>query len=176
MVQQANFNMEQQKQAPITIDETQGKFISVVGDTYRIVLSGAQTNGAFAVIDMLVPPNGGPGPHAHPAFHESFYVLDGEIEVKSEAGTYTAKKGATVEIPTGGIVHGFKNKTDTLAHLLCTVVPAGLDDFFLAIGKPVNAGEFLPPSAPSPEEVTQMEEIAKKYGQTLYPPDYLDTV
>jgi hypothetical protein len=48
----------------------------VVGDTYRIVIGGEQTNGAYAFIDMLIPPKGGPGPHSHAAFQEAFYIID----------------------------------------------------------------------------------------------------
>ncbi|MEJ7663753.1 MAG: hypothetical protein WKG07_31590 [Hymenobacter sp.] len=33
-----------------------------MGDTYRVIASGEQTGGAYAVIDMLVPPGGGPAP------------------------------------------------------------------------------------------------------------------
>jgi len=73
--------MENSKKSPITIGATDGENISVVGDTYRILVSGAQTGGAFATIDMLIPPDGGPGPHAHTNFEESFYVISGEIEV-----------------------------------------------------------------------------------------------
>jgi quercetin dioxygenase-like cupin family protein len=165
--------MEKSKAAPITVGPQDGQCLSVVGDTYRLLVTGEQTGGAFATIDMLIPPNGGPGPHAHPDFEETFYVIDGEIEVKSEASTYTAKKGAYVVIPKGGIVHGFKNKTDTMAHLLCIVVPSGLEEMFLEIGKPVTFGEFLPPPDMDTESIKKLEAIAKKYGQTVYPPDYL---
>ncbi|MEO6838613.1 MAG: cupin domain-containing protein, partial [Ginsengibacter sp.] len=72
-----------------TIDDGQGQSISVVGDTYRILISGEQTNGSYAVIDMLVPPGGGPGPHAHKDMQEMFYVVDGEINFKKEGGSYT---------------------------------------------------------------------------------------
>jgi len=165
--------METLKAAPITINPTDGQTLSVVGDNYRILISGKQTNGAFAVIDMLVPPNGGPGPHAHAGFDESFYVIDGEVEVKSEAGTYIAKKGAFVSIPKGGIVHCFKNKTDTLAHLLCTVTPAGLEEMFLEIGRPVDAGTFLPPPPMDEDSIKKLIAVVEKYGQKVYPPDFL---
>lgn len=39
------------------------------------------------------PAGGGPGPHAHAHFQESFHVLEGEVEIKSELGAYTATKG-----------------------------------------------------------------------------------
>ncbi len=157
-----------------TIDPTDGQCLSVVGDTYRLLITGAQTGGTYAAIDMLIPPQGGPGPHAHAGFQESFYVLDGEIVVRSETQTYTARKGAFVNVPLGGPVHSFKNESGALAHLLCVVVPAGLEAFFQEIGVPVAAGAFLPPPALGPAEQQRLLEIAKKHGQELFPPDYLD--
>jgi len=97
--------MENSKPAPITKGPQDGQNLSVVGDTYRILITGKETGGAYAAIDMLIPPNGGPGPHSHAGFQESFYVIDGEIEVKSEGSTYIAKKGSFVNIPKGGIVY-----------------------------------------------------------------------
>jgi quercetin dioxygenase-like cupin family protein len=158
----------------ITLNPQDGDSLSVVGDTYRILVSGKQTNGAFAIIDMLIPPGGGPGPHAHASFQESFYVIDGEIEVKTKGQSYTAKKGAFVSIPIGGMVHCFKNESDAMAHILCTVVPSGLEEFFEEVGKPVAAGEFLPPPDLDEEAIKKLVAIAEKYDQKLFPPDYLD--
>jgi quercetin dioxygenase-like cupin family protein len=158
----------------ITVDDQQGDSLSVVGDTYRIMISGKQTGGSYAIIDMLVPPGGGPGPHAHPNMQEAFFVADGEIEFKMEGGSYIAKKGSLVNIPLGGAVHSFKNITDSTAHMLCTVIPAGLDEFFREIGKPVEAGKFLPLHVPGVEELQGLKAIAEKYEQKLYPPNYLD--
>jgi quercetin dioxygenase-like cupin family protein len=157
-----------------TLGDGQGQSISVVGDTYRILISGEQTNGSYAVIDMLVPPGGGPGPHAHKDIQEMFYVVDGEILFKKEGDNYTAKKGSFVNIPLGGAVHCFKNTTDKVAHLLCTVVPAGLDSFFKEIGKTVEAGTFLAPPSLTIEDLDKLKSLAEKYGQQLYPPDFLD--
>lgn len=156
------------------IDENQGNNISLVGDTYRIVVSGKQTNREYAIIDMLVPPGGGPPPHAHPLIHESFYIMDGELEFKTEDGTVIAKKGDLVNIPKGGAVHSFKNKSETIVHMICTVVPAGLDEFFEEVGTSVKAGEFLPPAHMNEAQIKKVVELAKKYGQEMFPPNYLD--
>ena len=156
-----------------TLDPQAGPTVSVVGDTYRIVASGNQTDQAYAIIDMLVPPGGGPGPHAHAGIQESFYIISGEIVVRSETQTYTARKGAFVSISKGGAVHSFQNESDAVAHLLCVVVPAGLDRFFEEIGQPVAAGQFLPQQPPTPEQLQQLQATAEKYGQELFPPDYL---
>ena len=158
----------------IKVTSDEGQFLSVVGDTYRLVITGKETNGAYAMIDMLVPPGAGPGPHSHADFQESFYVLDGEVEIKTEHETFIAKKGSFVNIPLGGLVHCFKNISDQNARLLCTVVPSGLEEFFLEIGEPVASGTFLPAPEFNPEKLESIKAIAEKYGQRLYPPDYLD--
>ncbi|CAM4363848.1 Cupin domain-containing protein [Pedobacter westerhofensis] len=64
---------------------------------------------------MLVPSQNGPGPHSHANFYEFFYIVDGEVEVHSEAGAYTAKRGSFVVVPEGGIKHYFKNVGDQVA-------------------------------------------------------------
>ena len=166
--------MESLKKPVTIVKAMEGKGLGVVGDSYRIVIPGRTTGGAYAVIEMLVPPGGGPGPHAHAGFQESFHVLEGEVEIKTEAGTYSAGKGTFVNIPLGGLIHCFKNKTDKIARLWCVVVPAGLDAFFEEIGEPVDFGTFVPPPPMTPDLMKKLLAIAEKYGQQIFPPDYLD--
>ncbi|GAA4504207.1 hypothetical protein GCM10023172_30130 [Hymenobacter ginsengisoli] len=166
--------METHKQAPTTLGPQQGETLAVMGSNYRILVGGKDTAGAYATIDMLVPPGGGPGPHAHPAIEETFFVVAGEVEVKSEAGTYVATAGSFIRIPKGGVVHGFKNKSALPARLLCTVVPAGLEEFFQEIGQPVEVGQFLPPPVLDAVAIQRIQALAKEYGQQVFPPNYLD--
>ena len=71
-------------QRSLTIAQPDGNetlpHIGIVGDTYTITVSGDQTNGRFCVIDMHIPPGGGPPPHRHD-FEETFILLQGEMEV-----------------------------------------------------------------------------------------------
>lgn len=165
--------MDQGEQSLIFTGPQEGKMLAVAGSNYRIVLTGEQTGGKLAIIEMNIPPGSGPVPHRHPSFQESFYVLEGEVEMSTKAQTILAKKGAVVTIPLDGPVHCFKNRSDAPARLLCIVAPAGLDDFFLEIGKPAALGEML--QAPvTEEEKQQMRDAAGRYGQQLYPPDYFD--
>lgn len=157
----------------ISVAPEGGQALSVVGDTYRILITGEQTGGRFAVIDMLIPPGGGPGPHAHAGFQESFSVTEGEIVAKTKAETVTARAGAFVSIPLGGTVHDFKNESGANARLLCVVVPAGLEEMFQEIGRPVAWGEFLPAPPMGPEDAKRLAAIAAKYGQQVFPSDYL---
>jgi quercetin dioxygenase-like cupin family protein len=166
--------MENTNNSLTAVAPQEGHSISVVGDTYRIVMRSEQTNGAYALIDMLIPSQGGPPPHSHPTFQEAFYIIDGQIEVITKEEKYSAIKGSYVNIPFNGPVHKFTNKTDKTAHILCLITPAGMEKMFKEIGKPVSVDTFLPPPQMTPEEQKEVQSIAEKYGQKLYPPDYLD--
>jgi quercetin dioxygenase-like cupin family protein len=150
-----------------TIDENEGKKLNIAGGEYRIIISGKKTNGTYAIIEMTVPIGAGPVPHSHTNFEEVFYVLDGEIHFNSEKGNFLAQKGSTISIPKGGIIHNFKNLSDKPAKLLCTVIPAGLDDFFIEVNELMNSNKDkeidLKPS---------IQLISEKYGQKLYSPNY----
>ncbi len=123
-------------------DDQSVPHIGLVGDTYTILLTGADTAGRYCLIDMHVPSGGGPGPHRHD-FEESFTVLDGEIEATFRGETSVVRTGETINIPANA-PHRFANRTDRPARLLCICAPAGQEEFFLAVGVPV-AGRTTPP-------------------------------
>jgi hypothetical protein len=72
-----------------------------------------------------------------------------------------------VNIPLGGEVHCLKNTSNSVEHLLCTVVPAGLDAFFEEIGKPVEKGVFLQPPSLSKEELGKLKSIDSAWPTSL---------
>ncbi len=97
--------------------------IGLVGDTYTILLSGADTAGRFCLIDMHIPPQGGPPPHRHD-FEETFILLEGEIEATFRGEKLIAKAGDTLHIPANA-PHQFHNVSAKRADALhlCTVRP-----------------------------------------------------
>ncbi|WP_316845782.1 cupin domain-containing protein [Pedobacter psychrodurus] len=154
-------------------DKSEGEFLGIAGGNYRIIISGKQTNGNYAVIEMTVPPGGGPPPHAHPDTQEMFHVLEGEVEFKTEADKQTVTKDGFVNIPFGGAIHCFKNNSDKDARLLCTVVPAGLEALFQEIGVPVLPGQRAPIPELTEERKQLLKEMDLKYNQKTYPMDFL---
>ena len=72
--------------------------IALMGDTYTVLLSGADTDGRYCLIDMMIPPGGGPGPHRHD-FEESFTILEGEIETTFRGKKSVVRAGETINIP-----------------------------------------------------------------------------
>ncbi len=63
--------------APVHVPPDGGATVFLVGDTYTTLLSGAETGGAFTLLEALVPPDTGPPPHFHQAEDETFLLLDG---------------------------------------------------------------------------------------------------
>jgi quercetin dioxygenase-like cupin family protein len=124
------------------------RHVSVVGDTYTILLDGVQTNNQYCLIDMHIPQHGGPPPHRHD-FEETFHVLEGEIEATFRGQTNTIKVGETLHIPANA-PHRFTNARPEPARLLCICSPAGQEEFFLSIGDLVPTRTSAPPEMDKP--------------------------
>jgi quercetin dioxygenase-like cupin family protein len=138
--------------------------IGLAGDTYTILVSGSQTEGRYCLIDMHVPPGGGPPPHRHD-FEEFFHVLEGEIEVTFRGETLVLRAGQTANIPANA-PHRFVNAADHPARLLCMCAPAGQEKFFLEVGDRVDGRTSPPPEISKAEQAERMkkaEALAREY-------------
>jgi quercetin dioxygenase-like cupin family protein len=123
--------------------------IGLVGDTYTVTVSGEDTAGRFCVIDMHIPPGGGPPPHRHD-FEETFIVLEGEIEATFRGKKSVVRAGDTVNIPANA-PHRFHNTSSNATRMLCICSPAGQEKFFKEVGVKV-ATRTSPPPKLSPQE------------------------
>jgi quercetin dioxygenase-like cupin family protein len=145
--------------------------VAVVGDTYTILVAGKDTAGRYTLIDMYVPPGGGPPPHRHD-FEEMFTVLDGEVEVTFRGEAMVARTGETVNIPANA-PHSFRNASDSPVRLLCVCSPSGQEEFFLEIGDRVPSRMAPPPEMSEAEQAERRERalvLAPKYRTELLPP------
>jgi quercetin dioxygenase-like cupin family protein len=96
------------------------------GDSYRFLVTGAETGGAYFVMEAYVPPGGGPPPHIHRNEDETFYVVEGECELLLGDETITAGPGDFVSVPRGTL-HRFHNAGDAPTRLILTFTPAGIE-------------------------------------------------
>jgi quercetin dioxygenase-like cupin family protein len=138
------------------------RHVSVAGGTYTVLVSGAQTAGRYCLIDMLVPNGSGPPPHRHD-FEEMFTLLEGELEFTFRGQSQTVRAGSTVNVPANA-PHAFKNVSGATAHMLCMCTPAGQDEFFLAVGIPVESR-----TSPSPKPNEQQQAATGKMIAALLP-------
>jgi quercetin dioxygenase-like cupin family protein len=148
--------------------------LGLVGDTYTILVAGQDTAGKYTLIDMHVPPGGGPPPHRHD-FEEMFTVLEGQVRVTFRGETIVATAGQTINVPANA-PHAFTNASDTPSRLLCLCAPAGQDEFFTLVGQPVaTRTEPPPPLDPAAQAafLAKSVSLAPRYKtELLLPPGH----
>lgn len=145
-----------------------GKTYSAVGDVYRILATGEQTSGAYALCEARVLPGGGPPPHLHRREDESFFVLEGEITFTVDGRKVVAAAGSFLQAPRN-LPHAFKNAGSGPARMLFLAVPAGFEKFIAEFAQPVPAFD----SAPLPvteAEIQKLLAVAPNYGIEILPP------
>jgi len=142
--------------------------IGLVGDTYTITVTGEQTDGRFCVIDMHIPPGGGPPPHRHD-FEEIFVLLEGEIEATFRGKKLSARGGDTLNIPANA-PHQFHNASSRPVRMLCICSPAGQEKLFVEFGVRVATRTTSPPKLGDKEQAAFIEKVkalAPKYRTEL---------
>ena len=142
--------------------------IGLVGDTYTIAVTGEQTAGRLCVIDMHIPPGGGPPPHRHD-FEETFILLEGQMEATFRGKKLTARAGESLNIPANA-PHQFHNASGEAVRMLCICSPAGQEKFFLEVGVPVATRTTPPPKLSEKEQaafIERVKAVAPKYRTEL---------
>jgi len=155
---------------PTIRPSTQGRTIAVVGDVYRFLATGEDSNGKYALLEAIVPPGGGPPPHVHSREEEGFYILEGEITFTVNGEKIVAKTGTFANMPVG-TPHSFKNESSKPAKMLISVAPAGLEQMFFEVGLPLAEGATtaLPPTQ---DEIEKLVAIAPRYGVEIRLPGH----
>ncbi len=139
-----------------------GSTYSVVGDLYRFLATGDDTDGRYAFFEAAVFPGGGPPPHIHSREDEGFYVLEGEVAFYVDGNLRVAGPGTMLNVPVG-VLHSFKNETDRPAKMLIWVAPAGIERMFQEIGSLVS-DPSMAPSPPTPADIERILAVAPRYG------------
>ncbi len=149
-------------------DQTLLPHIGLVGDTYTITVTGDDTDGRFCVIDMHIPPGGGPPPHRHD-FEETFIMLEGELETVFRGTKGMIRAGDTLNVPSNA-PHQIHNGSSKPVRTLCICSPAGQENFFREVGVPVATRTTAPPKLDKEQQQKAMEKakaLAPKYRTEL---------
>jgi quercetin dioxygenase-like cupin family protein len=141
----------------------EGRTIAVVGDVYRFLATGEDTNGKYALFEGIISPGGGPPPHVHSREEEGFYVLEGEITFTVSGERVVAAAGTFTNMP-AGTPHSFKNESNKPARMLISVAPAGMERMFFEVGVPLAEGVTTAPPPTTKEEIEKLLAVAPKYG------------
>lgn len=88
--------------------------------------------GGASCLEFIAAPGFATGLHVHSKLEETFYVLDGEFELRAGEEVRRALPGSVMFVPPG-VPHGFSNPTDARAKLLLVMSPADFDRYFVEL-------------------------------------------
>lgn len=117
------------------------------------------TNGAFGLVEQVMPPGFESPYHTHHLEDEAFYVLDGEMAFVCDGNWMSAGPGAYVFAPRN-LPHGFRVQGDRPARMLLLCAPGGFADFVVEMSEP----------APAPPDMAKLVSLAAKYGVDILGP------
>jgi mannose-6-phosphate isomerase-like protein (cupin superfamily) len=145
-------------------------------DVVTVKATSQETSGQMLVLEVTVPPGGGPPMLHRHAYTETFYFLSGTFQV-STAGddyrlrTFQAEAGDTVTVPSR-VWHNFRNTGHTPGRFLVVHSPADMEPLLQELGRPVE-DPLRPPLPAGPPAEAQMQQLLERLGQYMefLPPD-----
>ena len=131
----------------------QGDSVSLRGTEVTFKVPGDQAAGA-SCLEFAAAPGFDTGLHVHQKLEETFYVLEGEFELRAGEEVRRGLPGSVMFVPPG-VPHRFSNPTDAPAKLLLIMSPAEFDRYF------VELSEILARSGPSDSDA--IAALRRKY-------------
>jgi len=129
----------------------EGRSVSLEGMGVVFKVSGADTGGAFAIVEHPIEPGRLVLPHVHQHEDEYSYVLEGTIGARVGDREISAGPGSYLIKPRG-LMHTFWNAGPGPARLLEMITPAGFETYFVELAEAGNPH--------------RRRELAAKYGVT----------
>lgn len=148
---------------PYARTRDEGDAVWFLGTLMTVKATGAETGGAFGLIEQVLPPGFAPPPHIHHNEDEAFYLLEGAATFTCGEQSWEAGPGTFVYFPRG-IAHGFLITGDAPARLLQFNTPAGVERMFVEAGEPATT-PTLPP--PGPLEIGRVATLFSRYHLTF---------
>ncbi|HEX7159275.1 MAG TPA: cupin domain-containing protein [Edaphobacter sp.] len=134
---------EEAPEAPATA-EASPRHLAVLGATIDIRATMEETEGNLSLIELTVPPHFPGAPrHYHDRTPESFFILEGSIEMLNGEKWSERHAGDFVYIAPG-IIHAYRNTSDKPARFL--VIAPGHDRFFIELIAWMKREQVWPPA------------------------------
>ena len=146
-----------------------GSSVWYMGNLFTVLAGSEDTEGQFALIEMLARKGTEPPRHVHHREDEAFYVLEGEITFYIGDESYVATPGTFVFAPRG-IPHSWVVETDVVRKLV-TLTPGGADEHFRdsRFSEPART-LTLPPPPEGPPDVAALVADMERYGVEVVGP------
>lgn len=112
----------------------QEETLSVAGNSITVKIGGKQTDNAYSLFELTVPPNVGAGLHIDKDWGEWWHVMEGTFAFTLNGEIIELSAGGFAYGPKG-IPHSFKNVGETTGKLVMLTKPSGLEKFFKTVHK-----------------------------------------
>lgn len=128
-------------------DKDQRWFEAVPGERIAIRIRSDEVAGAYALVEGILSPAGGPPLHVHENEDEIIEVLEGSLRMVCNGENLEVSAGGVVVIPKG-TSHTWKNEMPTPVRARAFLIPGGAEGMFEAfVGRPAEelaeiAGRF----------------------------------
>lgn len=132
------------------------------GSLMTFLATGEDTQGQFALLEIVGRKGNVPPPHIHRREDETFYVLEGELTVTVGDRTIKAMPGTTVFLPRN-VPHSFTVDSEQ-GRMLVLLTPAGFEGWFKEFSVPAPAMTLPPATEAGYNDVQRMLEVAPRYG------------
>lgn len=139
------------------------------GSLMTFLATGEDTQGRFALIEAVGRRGNAPPPHIHHCEDETFYVLEGELNVLVGGRTIKAVPGTMVFLPRN-VQHSFTIESEQ-ARMLVLLAPAGFEGWFKELSVPAPAMTLPPVTEVAYKDVQRMLEVAPRYGLEFVVPE-----
>ena len=156
---------------PVVLDPHEGEALWFNNDLLTFKATGAETGGAFLLVEECTRRGKVTPLHAHLEEAETFYILEGQVLFHLDGSERSLDAGGFVSVPPG-VPHAYL-VTSVMARALILVTPGSgaMEAFFR------DAGEPAPERALPPERPLDIERIAAAAERTgavkiLGPPPY----
>lgn len=142
-----------------------------LGSHVAMKVTGAESEGAIAIMESRAPRGHGSPLHVHTNEDEIFHVLEGELRVEVGDETHIVGPGMLAFGPRG-VKHRFVVTSDE-ARFMLIVTPAGFEEIVSRLGEP--ATEVRIPDPGPPPDFAKMAGLLAEHGvEILGPPVDVD--
>jgi len=131
--------MTQTLRTPKVLAAGEGDSLQMLSHTFTYKVTPEDTRGQWLMYEATDTTGNGAPLHSHP-WEETFYILEGELEIQMGKRTFTVKTGDTVYFPED-VAHSFTVCSETVRILV--IMPAYADGFYREISEKVTT---LPPN------------------------------
>jgi len=118
-----------------------GQHIESMGNIYRFIMTGEETQGRFSLMEAFINPGEGGPYHVHHREDESFLITEGEMVFYDGEKRTVATTGTFVMCPPGS-KRAFRNESKTLVKMIIFYTPPGIENMIEMEGK------LIEPSTP----------------------------